>query len=383
MTQNAAKANRRQKTGTAERIIAAAVGMTALLVCIIFSDSVKSGISAGVQLCFGVLIPSLFLPMTLCAFMQKSGVVSLIGRYIERFSRFCFNISGTALAAFILGCISGYPSGAALARSLYDNGEIDLITAKRLCSVCVCAGPAFILLGVGDGLLNSRTAGRILLCAHILSAFLLLFMSGLTAKIWHIKPKQSNNRAKITERTAKSAQKSQKSAGFDISAAITGAVQSGARSMLGICAYTVLFSAVISVFGALLSGGALSVLTAACEVTNACAYLANSHNIPMISAALGFSGFSVVAQVISAAGAVCDILRLILYRILSAAGSFAICSLLLTFVPCPLAVQSGAPVAAFYISSGTMTLSCLLTAAAAVFLYSLYQRIEPDLHDFF
>lgn len=376
MTQNAAKANRRQKTGTAERIIAAAVGLTALLVCIIFSDSVKSGISAGVQLCFGVLIPSLFLPMTLCAFMQKSGVVSLIGRYIERFSRFCFNISGTALAAFILGCISGYPSGAALARSLYDNGEIDLITAKRLCSVCVCAGPAFILLGVGDGLLNSRTAGRILLCAHILSAFLLLFMSGLTAKIRHIKPKQSNNRAKITERTTKSA-------GFGISAAITGAVQSGTRSMLGICAYTVLFSAVISVFGALLSGGAISVLTAACEVTNACAYLANSHNIPMISAALGFSGFSVVAQIISAAGAVCDILRLILYRILSAAFSFAICSLLLTFFPCPLAVQSGAPVAAFYISSGTMTLSCLLTAAAAVFLYSLYQRTEPELHDFF
>ena len=309
--------------------------------------------------------------------------MSLVGRYIEGFSRSIFNLSGTALAAFILGCVSGYPSGAALSRSLYDSGEIDLLTAKRLCSVCVCAGPAFILLGVGDGLLHSRTAGRILLCAHILSAFLMLFFGGLFAKIRHKKPQKSNNQAEKTSPKTQTSQAAQKPDSFGISAAVTGAVQSGARSMLGICAYTVLFSAVISVFGGLMSGGALSVLTAACEVTNACAYLANSHNVPMISAALGFSGFSVIAQVISAAGAVCDIRRLIVYRILSAAFSFAICSLLLIVFPCPLAVQSGAPVAAFYISSGTMTLSCLLLAAAAVFLYSLYQRTEPDLHDFF
>ena len=127
----------------------------------------------------------------------------------------------------------------------------------------------------------------------------------------------------------------------------------------------------------------MSAATALCEVTNACVYFANNHNIPMISAALGFSGLSVIAQVISAARELCDIKRLLIYRIMFAAVSFAICSLLLIIFPQPISVQNDSLVAVFYISSGTMAMSCLLIAATAIFLYSLYQRSEPDLHDFF
>ena len=376
MTENAAAGKRLQNMSLYVRIIAAAVGLFGLVACIILSDAVKSGISAGVQLCLGVLIPSLFLPMTLCAFLQKSGVVSLIGKYIDRPSRFCFNISGTAAAAFILGCISGYPSGAVLSRSLYDCGEIDIATARRLCSVCVCGGPAFILLGVGDGLLHSRDAGRILLCSHIVAAVFLLFMSGLFAK--------TRQKGKImTENCAVYDKSKPKAVGFGLTCAVTGAVKSSANSMLGICAYTVLFSAVISAVGGFLSSGAMSVVTGVCEVTNACVYLANTHNIPMISAALGFSGLSVIAQVISAARELCDIKRLLIYRIMFAAVSFAICSLLLIIFPQPISVQNDSSAAVFYISSGTMAMSCLLIVATAIFLYSLYQRSEPDLHDFF
>lgn len=351
------------------RIIAAAVGLCGLIACIIFSDTVKSGINSGVQLCLGVLIPSLFLPMTLCAFLQQSGVVSMLGKYTDRIAQVLFSISGTAFAAFVLGCISGYPSGAVLARSLYDCGEIDIKTAKRLCSVCVCGGPAFILLGVGDGLLRSRAAGRILLFSHISAAVLLLFFGGLFVKSGFIKANLPDNKPK--------------SGSFGLTRAVTGAISGGARSMLGICAYTVLFSAVISLLGLFLSGGAMSAVTALSEVTNACVFFANNHNIPMISAALGFSGLSVIAQIISAAGAVCDIKRLLFCRIMSAALSYVICSLQLSIFPLPLAVQSGDFSAAFRISSGTMALSCLLIAATAVFLYSLYQHSEPDLHDFF
>lgn len=376
MTENAVARLRRHNNRVVVRIIAAAVGLVGLIICIIFSDAVKSGIAAGVQLCLGVLIPSLFLPMTLCAFMQQSGVVSLLGKYIDRPSRFCFNISGAAAAAFILGCISGYPSGAVLSRSLYDCGEIDIATARRLCSVCVCGGPAFILLGVGDGLLHSRAVGRILLCSHIIAAVFLLFMSGLFAK--------TRQKGKImTENRAVYDKSKPKAAGFGLTRAVTGAVKSSARSMLGICAYTVLFSAVISAVGRFLSGGAMTVVTGVCEVTNACVYFANTHNIPMISAALGFSGLSVIAQVISAARELCDIRRLLIYRILSAAVSFAICSLLLIIFPQSISVQNDNLVSVFRISSGTMAMSCLLIAATTIFLYSLYQRSEPDLHDFF
>ena len=369
MTENTAKPGSVKKSRVILRFIAAALGLSGLIICIIFSDSVKSGINSGVQLCLGVLIPSLFLPMTLCAFLQQSGIVSLLGKYTDRFARFVFNISGTAFTAFVLGCISGYPSGAALARSLYESGEIDMKTARRLCCVCVCAGPAFILLGVGDGLIHSRAAGYILFCSHIFSAVILLFMSGLFEK-------RRRNNANMPDRKSKSG-------GFGLTLAVTGSISGSARSMLGICAYTVLFSAVISLLGRILSGGAMSAATALCEVTNACVYFANNHNIPMISAALGFSGLSVIAQIISASGAVCDIKRLLVCRVAAAALSYAICSPLLIVFPQPIAVQSNMQTAAFCISSGTMAMSCLLIAATAVFLYSLYQHSEPNLHDFF
>lgn len=388
MTENTLKAAWAEKKlcrkhkGVKKRIFAAAFGFIGLIFCIVYSDAVKSGVSAGIQMCLGVLIPSLFLPMTLCSFLQQSGVVSLIGRRIDRAAIFCFNISGTALAAFMLGCISGYPSGAVLSASLYRCGELDRNTAKRLCSVCVCAGPAFILLGVGDGLLHSRAAGYILLCSHIIAAFLLLFFSRFFVK------KQKGEQLRENPQNSPTADNiigkpCGKTGSFGFINALTAAVAKGASSMLGICAYTVLFSAVIAAVSELLPADITVFVTGVCEVTNACIYFSAHHNIPMIAAILGFSGLSVTAQVISAAKEVCDIKRLLLYRIMSAVISYAVCTLLLALFPQTVAAQNFGNVPMFSVSSGTMALSCLLVAGTAVFLYSLYQHSELDLYDFF
>lgn len=370
-------------------LIAAAVfliGFASVFAC---GDAVKSGISAGIELCLGVLVPSLFLPLVLCAFLQCSGAAAWFGRALTRLPFRFFRREGMSLCIFMISLVSGYPAGAFLSRAMYDAGEIDRETARRLPLCCICAGPAFIVIGVGEGLLSSRRLGLILLGVHAVAA-VVLYLALFARRRYR------GSESDIRRKSARTAACSYKDKAaliprslppIGIVGGAVRAVRSACSSILTICAYTVIFSALTAVAGALGGADFGRIFAAFGEVTNACIGLCKTGNLPLIAAALGFAGMSVVAQVCAAMGDLASLPKILLFRGINAALSYAICAAVLAVIPqgslptAAVAAMSGG--AAFYASADTMALSAVLILSAVLLTASMYFPQNRRIADFF
>ena len=344
--------------------------MSGFFVIFAMNNSVKSGVESGISLCLGVLVPSLFLPLILCSFLQLCGFLELIGKPLDKFARFAFRLNGISFAAFIMSCISGYPIGAVLTRALYDNGMIDKPTARRLSRCSINAGPAFIVLGVGFGMMKSMKIGVFLLIIHLICAIALLIITRFTEK---------GNDMIIKPDFAKT-----KNCDMSFSEICVKSVERATKSMAMICAYTVIFSAVVSSVGSFNIDAALkSMIIGVSEVTNACLYFSGSLNLPMISAALGFSGLSVIAQVTAALGGLSDVKKVIIYRLIFAIISFFLCRSALIIFPISQSVALSNGKVIIQVSSSTMIITLLLLISSFVVLCSIYQHKSKKIMDFF
>jgi hypothetical protein len=138
-----------------------------------------------------------------------------------------YRLPPCAATAVVIGWVGGYPAGAVAVRDLLDRGEMTKKQAKRLLCGCVNAGPAFIIGGVGAGMLGSPAMGGMLFAAHFLASFItgLIFMRGDTEEVPASKtpPKPEA-----------------------FSVALTASVQSACRSMLGMCGFVILCAALLS-----------------------------------------------------------------------------------------------------------------------------------------
>jgi len=77
-----------------------------------------------------------------------------------------------SFTTFFLSVISGYPIGAKLISTMYENKYIDQPSAKKLMSFCSLSGPMFMLGTVGIAIFNSYTAGLIILISNILGGLI-------------------------------------------------------------------------------------------------------------------------------------------------------------------------------------------------------------------
>ncbi len=247
-----------------------------------FPAATATGVKHGLAVCAQLLIPSLFPFLVLTGFMIRVGIVHGIGRYLDPLTRRLFGFSGASQTAMLLSFLGGYPTGATAVKGLREQGAIDDNEAARLMCVCVNAGPAFVIGGVGVGMLGSTQAGVWLLIAHWSASL-------ITALIFRSKP---------TPHTAFHPQAE------EAFSAVAAAVQSATTALLSMCGFVLLSSAILSLTDAL--GGAATphplwrrLLACMIEVTGGCVESAYAGSaMPFwIGATLGFGGLSVHGQI--------------------------------------------------------------------------------------
>lgn len=90
---------------------------------------------------------------------------------LDKFTTKFFHAKHSGLVYF-LSLLSGYPIGAKMISSYYDNGIIDQQTASKMFSFCSTSGPMFIIGTVGIGVFGNATIGYIILVGHICGSFL-------------------------------------------------------------------------------------------------------------------------------------------------------------------------------------------------------------------
>lgn len=228
--------------------------LAAALALVVWPQESMDAAKTGLQLCYNVIIPSLFPFFVLSSLVVELGLAGYIGRAMEKIMRPLFNVPGSCASALALGFIGGYPVGARTAISLYEKGQCTRTEAERLLAFCNNSGPAFILGVVGAGVFSSSRAGLLLYLTHAAASLCV----GVLFRFYGRKEGGGEN-----GRTVFQSQR--------LSTAFTGSVRDSFLNTLNICAFVVFFNVVIrmlSVSGVLpaLARG-LSALFAPCGMT--------------------------------------------------------------------------------------------------------------------
>ena len=262
-----------------------------LLFC--FPDAALSGAYSALLLCATKIIPSLFPFFVLSGLFIGSGIATSLGRRLRFLMRPLFGVSGEAAIPFLLGILGGYPVGIRTAADLYRRGEISDTDYVRLAGYCNNSGPLFILGTVGVGMFGDKHIGWLLLLSHILAALCTAFLFRFYIPKTHPSP------TCIPTEMPKSS-------------LLLGAVDSSIWSILTVCAYVVLFGALIGILtaagglaliGKLFPVAPMALSAGVFEMTGGLSALPHTLPagvlMPLAGALIGWGGLSVHLQAVS------------------------------------------------------------------------------------
>ena len=287
------------------------------MICIFkMPDAVTQGVTDGLKICFNVILPSLFPFMVLSAYIVKSEALSFFYKLFYPLTRFVLHQPLCTVPVVIMGLIGGFPVGAKMTFLLLEKGKITKNQAQRLCMFCVNGGPAFVMTAVGVNMLASSKAGIIIFASLCISSLMLGFATSFfdDKKALEISIENSAQSPLV---------------------ALSASVADGVQSILGICAWVVLFSGITEcIKSSGISDEAYMSLVSVLEVTKGCTLIAGEMGLPVLAAAIGFGGFCVHCQIyayIKASGLKYS--HFFVGRVLCAALSAVICHLLLLVFP--------------------------------------------------
>ncbi|MDD3271258.1 MAG: sporulation integral membrane protein YlbJ [Syntrophomonadaceae bacterium] len=316
----------------------------------------------GCKLWFTILLPALLPFFIVAELMVSLGFVNFLGVILEPVMRPIFRLPGCSSLVVVMGFTSGFPIGAVLSRRLYDEKSLTADEAERLVSFTNNSSPLFILGAVGVGMFGSPLAGYVLAFSHYLSNMLV----GL---IWRFRGSPPITRSlrreqSLLQEACRAFLQHQNPRG--VGALLGDAIKNSLNNILAIAGFVIIFSVLtrmLAVWG-IMDGIAmmLSYLFKALCLPYPVAYglgmgifeitlgtrtvvLASQadflYKLLAASAILAFSGFSIIAQVMSImAGTAVRLSFYMLSRLIQLILSLAITLLTYKMIVPHLAVSS-------------------------------------------
>lgn len=215
---------------------------------------------------------------------------------------------------FLMGIISGYPTGAKIVTDFRENGILTKEEGERLLSFTNNSGPLFIIGTVGSSLFGNSTIGILLFITHLLASLTV----GFIFRFW--KKNKEFNKRHYREMENKNTIVSFSNLGNILTSSITNSI----KAIVMIGGFVVLFSVIVSILESshvldiitLMLKPVLkflnidqvyinSILTGLIELTNGAQKIALintktiSINIIICAFLLGFGGISILLQVLS------------------------------------------------------------------------------------
>ena len=283
------------------------------LFLLIFSKSNLPAVKSGLTLWASSVVPSLFPFFVSTELLMHTNIVSILGKFLNKYMKPLFNIRGEGAFAFIMGIISGYPVGAKIASNFRKNNVCPKEECERLLSFTNNSGPLFIIGTVGILMYGSTIIGLLLFITHILACITV----GFLFRFW-----KKNEKTTIMNTNYKT---ENKYVSFNnLGDVLAKSIKSSISTIFLIGGFVVIFSSIISILksSGILNGVSLlpsplfnllhintsfiaPLLSGFLEITNgintissiACKKL--SINIIFTAFLLGFGGISVLLQVLS------------------------------------------------------------------------------------
>ena len=253
-----------------------------VIFCIIlifkFPDSIKTGITGGLQICFYTIIPSLFPFMVISSYIIKSGIFSPIFNFFSPITKFLFKQPSCTTSVILLSMIGGFPIGLKMIDELYQKDKITKNEAERLSLFCMNGGPSFVITALGVNMFESVKLGIIIyislcLSSLVIGVFSRFFSDGL------VKNQDYNKKTLVYS-------------------SFSASVSDGLQGILNICAWIVLFSALNECLKIHINHKQiLAILSSIIEISNGCVTSVGKIPLPLFSFFIGLGGFCVHCQV--------------------------------------------------------------------------------------
>ncbi len=149
----------------------ALAGYTAFLV-FAAPQRCADALQAGLRLCGGPLLVSLFPFLIVSALAAGCGAGQWLGFVFRPAARLMGIRAKGAGGVLLIGVLGGFAPAAVAASEAVRTGQLTSRQASALLPACVCSGPSFVILTVGQQMLGSRAVGVRLFAAQLLAGYL-------------------------------------------------------------------------------------------------------------------------------------------------------------------------------------------------------------------
>ena len=225
--------------------------------------------------------PALFPFLALMPLLTCEDAIAAYEALLGRFMKVFFNLPGAAAPAMIVGMAAGTPAGALAARDIATRAGMNRGQLQRVATATAGFSPAFLVGGIGAGILNNPALGWKLLGAQLLTQLSMMLSlryawQGRTEPAW--------------------------AAGF---AAVEKPIRGAVLGILTICGYMTLFGALAGVLGEWVGRGPADVLICLMDVPSGALcvsgmLLPERIRLILLAGMCGFGGLCVIAQSLGA-----------------------------------------------------------------------------------
>ena len=239
-------------------------------------EAAVAGAQRAMRLWYSSVAPAMFPFLALLPVLTGPDACAAYDAVFSRLMRPLFNLPGAAAPALVIGMISGSPGGALAVRRVAAEAGLRCTEARRVALALSGLSPAYLILGVGQGLYGSIALGVRLAIIQIIVQLCLLFLlrgfKGSGEDKTMLSPENTRGR---------------------------GPIQGAVESVLSVCGYMVLFSSICCVAASFVGETAGTALLLASDLPSGLAKLAGweiSGKMLIQGAAIGFGGLCIAAQ---------------------------------------------------------------------------------------
>ena len=303
-------------------LLAAGVALMAISMILLPEESLEASIR-GLNMWWGIVFPSLFPFFVISELLIGVGVVTFMGVILEPLMRPLFRVPGVGGFAWAMGMASGFPAGAKLTARLRQEETVDEERSRKVGLIHKFLQPSFYFRGCFSWFFQNPRLGIILALAHYLGNFLV----GFTMRFYgekQLKKEHTKPTGFLLSKALSALHRKRLENKKPIGKLVGDAVTSSIQTLLMIGGFIILFSVInkllfdlqITLILAKLIGSvftifhlpsALSVptiaglfeITLGNQMTSKVQEASLMHKAIIASFILGFSGFSVQAQVAS------------------------------------------------------------------------------------
>ncbi|MCJ8006157.1 sporulation integral membrane protein YlbJ [Lederbergia wuyishanensis] len=307
------------------KTILLASGVT-IMACsmILFPEESFEASLRGLNMWWKIVFPSLFPFFVISELLIGFGVVKFMGVLLEPFMRPLFRVPGVGGFAWAMGMATGFPAGAKLSARLRQEKQLSKSEAERLVSFTNSSSPLFIFGAVSVGFFLNPRLGILLAIAHYLGNFLVGICMRFYGEKENVRYKQYRSPWRIISQALSALHQTRLKNKKPIGKLLGDAVVSSVQTLLMIGGFIILFSVLNKLLYQLNITLVLASLT---EFVLSAFHLPKELGVPIIAGVfeitlgsqmaskvneatlmqqaiitsfiLGFSGFSVQAQVAS------------------------------------------------------------------------------------